>query len=842
MPFLAKAQSINVVFNEWSCSNLNQFEDNHSDFGDWFELYNPDATDVNLGGYHLSDDPDEPTKFKIPAGVTIGANGFLRVWASGRNVWETAAGGHLHVNFGLTQTKNKKDDLTLSTPAGGILQTVKVNKTTKLGHSYGRKTDGSSDWVFFPSPTPGGSNAAASSFLRYAKKPDLDIEAGYFADSVTVTLTTDEPGATIHFSLDGGAPDAASATYSAPLTFKTTTVLKAVAVSPDAAIEPSFQRYETYFIGPDKHSIPVVSISAGQDLEFLANGNKDFFPHGSFEFFDKDGKRTAKTVGEFNSHGQDSWVHDQRSIDFVARDEMGYRFAIGQKMFEMTDRDEFQRVILRAAGDDNFPASYAPSNEGSAHMRDAYIQNLAKRGEMHLDVREASKSVVYLNGKYWGVYDLREKPDDHDYTDFNYGQGKYEIQYNQTWGNTWAQYGGQQSLNDWTQLRTYILNTQNSMNDAAKWKYVTDRLDVESLADYVLLNAFTVCSDWLNYNTGWWRGLDSTGQHLKWGYTLWDNDATFAFYINYTDIPDTSATADPCDALTLTNNQSDPQRHIRVLNKLLTNTEFKNWYINRQIDLSNTVFSCENMLHHFDSTLAVITPEMPRHCARWNGAEADWEANVARLRDFIVRRCSSGWSEGIADCYSLTGPHELTIDVDPAGAGHVQLNSLELKTFPWKGQYFTGVPIKVTVTDINPNDGKAFLKWTAETGGAFQPTENSVTAEFNLTAADTVTARFFTTTSTKNEPLLKLEAEAAPTVFAEKTSVKVELPKAARLSMGLFAADGRAVADFSQSRNLAAGAHVFELDFSENGLADGLYFLKIQTDDRAAVLKLVLQK
>ena len=67
-----------------------------------------------------------------------------------------------------------------------------------------------------------------------------------------------------------------------------------------------------------------------------------------------------------------------------------------------------------------------------------------------------------------------------------------------------------------------------------------DAMDLQSLADYVIVNSASVCSDWLNWNTGWWRGTNPDGEHQKWGFILWDNDATFGYYINYTGIPDIS--------------------------------------------------------------------------------------------------------------------------------------------------------------------------------------------------------------------------------------------------------------------------------------------------------------
>src|ERR1044071_6889464 len=82
-PRFAGAQ---VVINEFSCSNLNQFVDDHSDYEDWIELYNTSASAINMAGYYLSDDSLNNIKWQIPAGITIGANGFLRFWTSGRNV------------------------------------------------------------------------------------------------------------------------------------------------------------------------------------------------------------------------------------------------------------------------------------------------------------------------------------------------------------------------------------------------------------------------------------------------------------------------------------------------------------------------------------------------------------------------------------------------------------------------------------------------------------------------------------------------------------------------------------------------------------------------------------
>ena len=94
---------------------------------------------------------------------------------------------------------------------------------------------------------------------------------------------------------------------------------------------------------------------AGEDLLNLATGNQDLRPVGSIDYFGTDQLLKTRSYGELNSHGQDSWVNNQRSLDWVSRDAMGYSRHLKEKIFSQSDREEFQRVILRAGGDDNYP-------------------------------------------------------------------------------------------------------------------------------------------------------------------------------------------------------------------------------------------------------------------------------------------------------------------------------------------------------------------------------------------------------------------------------------------------------------------------------------------------------
>lgn len=821
--FESRAQ---VVINEYSTSNLNQFVDNHSDYEDWIELYNTSPVSVSIGGYFLSDDSAFIKKYSIPASVVVPGNGFIRFWCSGRDNY---AAPNYHTNFKLTQTKNNREQIIFSNPSGIILDSLSLKKT-QLGHSRGRTTDGAGTWSIFTTPSPLSSNNFSTPYVRYASKPLFSVPAGFYPPPIIIVVTTVEPGATTRYTTDGSLPTQSSTITTSGVLLASTGVLKAISWSPDPTVLPSFVEYNTYFLNVS-HTLPVVSIAATQ-LTNLANGSGTLEPQGTFEYFDTSGIRKATTYGEFNRHGQDSWVLSQRSLDFISRDEMGYNHSVEEKLFEYSTRENFQRVILRAAGDDNYPADHRPANEGSAHVRDAYIHMLSKKGGMNLDVRNAEKCIVYLNGAYWGVYDIRENPDDHDYTEYYYGQGKYDLQYIETWGNTWAQYGGPTALSDWSVLYNYIMT--HNMANAADYNYVINQYDASSLADYVITNAITVCSDWLNYNTGWWRGLDSTGTHLRWGYILWDNDATFGHYINYTGIPNTGPAADPCDpeGLTIT---SDPEGHIQVLNRLRQNPEFNQFYISRMIDLWNTVFSCDNMISQLDSIVTKLTPEMTAHANRWNGTFTEWQSNVDSLRTFILNRCNN-LSTGIMGCYNLTGPYEVTLNADPVGAGSVKFNTLVHDSLPWSGTYFGGMS---NLLEALPSAPYLFSNWTSNSQ-VFLPNDSAIISKVNFTSSDSVVAHFSFATSafeiTNDSPV----ANVYPTLISTFTTLDFSLPSAMPVTIQLYDINGQLISTLADNSYMQTGFHSMQLALNSGKLSEGIYLLRFRAGNTNKTFKLIL--
>ena len=847
---LTATLSAQVRINEYSAANWKQFTDNYGKAEDWVELYNAGATAVNISGWGLTDDDDDLQKWQFPAGTTIPAGGYVVVWCSKRN---ESSGGHFHTNYSLTQTKNN-DKLVLSQP-NGVIVDARGLVTTQVHQSHCRATDGASGWNICTAPTPGATNNGSAQFLRFAARPSMDLTAGFYTGTQTVSMATNEVGGEIRYTLDGAEPTTNSPVYTAPLAVDKTTVVKARTYSPDTAVLPSYIEFNTYFIDED-FTLVVMSVAADQVIE-LANGEKELRPIGSIEYFGQDKTRKASSYGELNSHGQDSWVNDQRSLDWVSRDEMGYSNAIREKLFGYSDRDEYQRVILRASGDDNYPGNFLPEHEGCAHIRDEYCQTLALLGGLKLDVRAAERMVVFLNGEYWGVYGLREYPDDNDYTEEYYDQDKYDIQVLETWGETWAEYGGEQAFEDWRPLQNFIL--QNDMSDSANYQFVKDQLNVTSLCDYFITGLNFVASDWINYNTAWWRGTNPDGDHKKWGYMLWDYDATFDYYINYSGVPNTDADAQPCDIDEISDyvqnefffgSMNDTcivffqdtfcirvdGKHDLIFRKLQEeNAEFRQLYYSRQADLQNTVFSCDNMLYVLDSMVAVIDPEMTRHVQRWGGTYNGWKQNVQKMRDFISERCTL-LDDGMTECFELTGPYPVTLLVEPPGAGEIDFNTLGIELFPWTGAYFGGMENKI---EAKATSTLPFLRWESRTGSAISPDAATDKAFITFTEADTLVAVFGFPSSTW-EPGNGLSLSVNPTLATEQVTAAYTLPEAMPVRIVLYSMLGQKVAEIVTEGS--AGEHTMRLNLSGYNIVAGVYVLDFQAGGNKKSVKITVAR
>jgi hypothetical protein len=144
--------AVNVVLNELMAENKTTIANpvKAESYDDWFELYNPGSTAVNLGGMYLTDKLSEPTKFRIPDGVTIPAGGYLVFWAD-----EHAELGNQHTNFKLSASGESV--ALFHTDGATLIDSVTFGQQA-ADVSYGRTPNGGPAWTALPKPTPGTAN------------------------------------------------------------------------------------------------------------------------------------------------------------------------------------------------------------------------------------------------------------------------------------------------------------------------------------------------------------------------------------------------------------------------------------------------------------------------------------------------------------------------------------------------------------------------------------------------------------------------------------------------------------------------------------------------------------
>lgn len=703
--FNATSVKAQIVINEYSCSNQGGISatDLYGNTPDVFELYNKSGSNANISGFYLSDDPGNLTKWQFPSGTTISGNGFIKVFASGRDTAATGVGEY-HTSFKLTQTR--PEIIILSRPNGTIMDSVTLRATMK-DHGRGRDPDGSTNWkVYTGTNCSFGSANGTTNYIDYKKRPVFNITPGFFNSSQTITLSTTDPNVMVYYTLNGDNPNGnPNSLYFTPFVIDSTRVIRAYAKSLDPLYYDSFTETNTYFIRePRDYTFPVVSCAGEGIITQLFASQTVVF--GNVEYFGTDNVFKYEAGGTMDKHGNDSWAFPQKGFDFVADDEYGYSYTNKQQFFDdpklgWSDRDKHQKIMFKAGASDNFPfGGQAGGNGRPCHMRDAFDHSYSFRKNLHLDGRRYEPIILFINGKYWGVYELREKFDE-DYTDYYYNQP--EIDNLKYWGGLNVEDG---TSTGWTNLYAFIM--ANSMNNVANFNLVEAQLSFMSLIDYMIFNSFAVNSDFINWNSAWWRGLDPTKDKHKWRYWNWDMDNTWNLGENYSGLPTTNYDSNPCDyENTFPQSAGANQGHAAILTKLMQNDTFKSMWINRYADLLNTALNCDSLMDHLNYFVNFLTPEMDMQSRRWGDTISKWIENVDTMRNFMLGRCQY-IDSAIVNCYNVTGPWNLCVDVYPPNSGTVQLNSIMISNFLWNGDYFGGTAMSASA---NAGDFFTFDHW-----------------------------------------------------------------------------------------------------------------------------------
>ncbi len=651
-----------VYITEVMASNRETAVQGATDYCDWVELYNSSAKAVNLSGYGLSDNIGRPRRWQFPEGTTIQPGQYMVILCDGNAAAST--GMQLHTNFKIKRIGG--ETVCLSDPNGKVLDRL-VLPEIPTGVSYGR-TQNMTGFFYYKTPTPLAANGGES-FRGYAPAPELSEAPGLHYGTAYVSLSMPE-GCSVYFTTDGSTPTRDSALYQGQvLELNFTTVIRARAFS-DTGLEPSTVTTGTYFINA-YHALPVVSLVCDPDelwnetdgiLTAGPNVDKSKIPfrntiyralkdsgagtrEGHVEYYLLDGTQVLNQGMEFGLQGQYSLDMPQKTFKVRARSQYGSKY-FNAKLFDDREYEQYRCFVLRNSGND---CVWTRLLDGfQSRLLDAYGTQI-----MH---QAWNPVVVYLNGVYWGHYNMRERVD-------RYFVAQHEgLPLEDADKITILEADGKLASGSDSVRRQYAnmikrMKASDPANNEEDLQYILDNVDVDNYLEYMALLTFMGDSDPGNI-----RFYLVEGEGNKWRWIWYDKD--YGMFNSGFNSP---------WSYTKASGMGDKNIDNTIFLKLLEVPEYKDMFLTKLGNMFK-FFTTEYMTSILEPMVAQIQPEMNMHFNRWgeendkaiisevpttsDGAYRYWEKRVERLRNTLKKRPNLLWGF-IRDGYNLTNAEML---------------------------------------------------------------------------------------------------------------------------------------------------------------------------------------
>ncbi len=531
---------------------------------DWIEIFNPDTTPRDIAGYTLTDNPALPTLWAFPAGTTIPAGGYLVVFASSSAPGFVDTLGNLHTTFSLN---NNGEYLAFRNAQGALLQEfAPALAASRTDASYGEVMTGPQVappvFAWFTQPTPRAANGTPS-VAGLVADTQFSVKRGWKTAPFAVAITTLTPGASIRYTLDGTPPTETSGTiYTAPLNITATTILRAIAYKAEfQATNVDSQSYfflgnvltqpaapagypatwggrtADYAMDPEVVGNPAYADQFDEAFGALATLSLTFTPGA---FFDpatgiyqqplEDGPEwerpvsiellpeTAGEAGFQINGGVRIQGSSSRSVD-TPKHSLSLRFRgeygdakLQYPLYTNTPHGagaatEFDYLQLRPEYNFGWMHRHYYQCAYAQYGRDQWASDLflamggnGMRGRwVHL----------FLNGIYWGLYDLHERPDaDHMANYFGGLSTDYD-----TVNSAVATDGDLVAFNAMMDL------AYGTITAPATYAAIQQYLDVDAFIDYMMLNAYIGNRDWDSHN---WRAARKRVAGATYLFFPWD--------------------------------------------------------------------------------------------------------------------------------------------------------------------------------------------------------------------------------------------------------------------------------------------------------------------------------
>jgi hypothetical protein len=681
-----------LFINEVMAANSSTVTDpDYNDYADWFELYNAGNTEVNLNGYSVTDLLSQPQKYRFTAKIIVPAHSFVIIWADDRNV-------NNHANFKLSASG---ESVGLFDPAGNVVDSMSFT-AQQDNVSYGRCPDGTSQWFRLSPASPGTPNMASQIFNKLPP-PNLSHASGFYPGPITLTLTHSTSGASLRYTTDGHTPTAASKLYTSPVQIDSTTAVR-VAAFKDGML-PSATTTSTFFI-QDPTTLPAFSLVTDPENFFSdttgiyvagtngivancstgpRNWNQDWERPVQLEMFEADRERAFSVSAGVKIYGGCARLYPEKSLAFYFRNLYGFD-KLNYPLFPDLDIAAFNNFVLRSSGQDWWRTMF----------RDGMVQTLIKQG-MHIDVQDYRPSILFINGQYWGIHNIREKLNEH-YVAEHYGVNADSIDLVEISKGVEANNG---DLTAYTRMMDFL--NSHSLAGQANFDSIASTVDINDYIDYTIAEIYAANGDWPGANMKLWRERTPAA---KWRWMVYDLDFTFGGNAEGQYSTNTLAQA------IATNGPSwpNPPWSTLMLRRLLENPSFKNEFIQRFAVHLNTTFNTNHIITVIDSLAQGIAAEIPRHKLRWPQSLSigtTWTGNVQIMKDFAALRPAAAISH-FTGAFSLSGTYRLVIRRSHPEHGKVFTHSVEIPAFDSTCVFFCNIPLRVNAV---PEPGYRFVQW-----------------------------------------------------------------------------------------------------------------------------------
>jgi hypothetical protein len=604
-----------------------------------------------------------------------------------------AQSGFLHTNFKIA----KEGEMIYLSDTISVIDSMKA-EATQIDQSTGRITDGVSQTGIFLKATPGASNNTSVAFTQgYASTPKFSQKAGFYSSAFDLTITSSETNSSIRYTIDGSDPTETSTLYSAPIKISSTKSIKACNFL--SGKMPGEIATATFFI-KEEYSIPVLSVTTNSSNLYGSNGifdntNLSFDVPSYVEYFEKD-----KQLAFHQSAGMqlDGGAGGSRTLP-------QHSFRIEPGNGALGDGNLNYKLMPRRPNRTNYPSFY---------VRNGSNQFLVLPYKDALEVTALGRNtftyysayhpiVVYLNGKYFGVYELREKINE-DFLKDNYQMDTDSLDFLEV-----SYFKSQIKGINPPQLEALQGSTQPFVADSARFfnlntqsadylEKVGEFLDLQSYTDYIIAESWVADVDWPYNNIKIFR---CKGTGYKWRWAI--NDLEWSLNPN-------GWSTSSFDHIQYMLGYS--KIYTDFWNKLIQNSGYKAYFVNRFADLMNTSYNFSSVRLLETDMYNEIFPEMGGEYKLWgylipSESLTKFSKNHEIFRTELEKRSDFVRSH-LQSHFNLSKQVAVTLEVEPEGAGSIQISTITPTNYPWEGIYFTNIPVEVTAL---PNLGYQFANW-----------------------------------------------------------------------------------------------------------------------------------